>query len=198
VTHPYDDLPELVLGTLDGARRGTVLAHVAACGECRAEVESLARVTDALWLVVPEAEPPAGFEARAARLVPRRARAWPRRVLYAAAALLLVAAGFVAGRGSPTSREAGEMRDGARRVVGYAVVAGGDRPYVYVTVEGWGESGDYVVEVVDRDGAHTAVTPVHIAAGRGAAGGPLPVAFRDVRAVWVTDAAHREWCAYRV
>ena len=55
---------ELVLGTLDGERRAATAAHLATCAACRSEVEDLTRVTDALWLVAPEAEPPAGFESR--------------------------------------------------------------------------------------------------------------------------------------
>ncbi len=197
MTCPRDDLPELVLGTLDGARRAAVVGHLVTCEACRAEMEALTRVTDALLLALPEAEPPAGFESRVARGFGRR-RVWPRRLLAAAAAVLLLVAGLALGGRHDVATAEGPMRDEARHEVGYAVVSGGDHPYVYVSVDGWGTSGDYVVEVIDRDGAHTPVTSVHIASGRGAAGGPLPVAFADVRAVWVTDAAHSEWCAFRV
>jgi hypothetical protein len=54
------------------------------------------------------------------------------------------------------------------------------------------------VEVIRGDGSHVAVAPIRLTGGRGAAGGPLPVPYRDVRAVWVTDAAHTEWCAFRL
>lgn len=198
MTCPRDDLPELVLGTLDGARRAAVVGHLATCEACREEVEGLTRVTDALLLALPEAEPPAGFESRVARAFGRR-RVWPRRLLAAAAAVLLLVAGLaIGGRRHDVASASGPMRDGARHEVGYAVVSGGAHPFVYVSVDHWGESGDYVVEVIDRDGVHTPVTSVRIASGRGAAGGPLPVAFGDVRAVWVTDAAHTEWCAFRL
>lgn len=192
---------ELVLGTLDGEQRAAVVAHLAGCAECQAEVAALARVADTLWLSAPEAEPPAGFETRVLRAVrPRRRYVTPARLLAAAAAVVLLVAGgvFVSVRDRAPVRVAGAMVDARHAVVGHAVVSGGTPAYVYVSVEGWGESGDYVVEVVRDDDSHVAVAPIHISGGRGTAGGPLPVALRDVRAVWVTDAAHTEWCAYRL
>jgi anti-sigma factor RsiW len=186
---------ELVLGTLDGSRRGAVVAHLASCAGCRAEVEELTRVTDALWLAVPEAEPPAGFETRVLRRTARRP--W-RRVLLAAAAVLLLLAGVVVGSvgaSRPASAASGPMVDQGRARVGTAVVG---RSYVYVAVDSWGESGDYVVEVVRRDGTHVAVAPIRVDGGRGQAGGRLTVPYGDVRAIWVTDPAHTEWCAYRM
>lgn len=192
---------ELVLGTLDGETRAAVVAHLASCAECRDEVASLARVADTLWLSAPEAEPPAGFETKVLRAVrPRRRYVTPVRLLGVAAALVLLLAGVVAGsaRVRGPERSAGVMRDRTSAVVGHAVVAGGDQAYVYVSVDDWGDSGDYVVEVVRRDGSHVAVAPIHIARGRGSAGAPLPVPYGDVRAVWVTDPGHAEWCAYRL
>lgn len=194
-----DAAVELVLGTLDGSRRGEVVAHLASCADCRAEVESLTRVTDALWLVAPEAEPGEGFESRVLRAtVPRRG--WARRALAVAAVLVALVGGLVLGsvRTARPALAEGPMLDAGRARVGRAVVAAGTVPYVFVSVDAWGHSGDYVVEVVRADGSHVAVTPIHLDGGRGAAGGRLPVPYRDVRAVWVTDAAHSEWCAYRL
>jgi hypothetical protein len=199
-----DAAAELVLGTLDGERRAAVVAHLPGCAACRADVEALADVADALWLAAPEAEPPAGFEVAVLRSVRggrRRGSARARRLLAAAAAVLLLAAGVAAGslRGAPATRQAaGPMLDTGRHPVGHAVVSGGDPAYVYVTVDAWGDGGDYVVEVIRDDGAHVRVAPIHLAAGRGSAGGPLPVPYGDVRAIWVTDAAHTEWCAFRL
>jgi hypothetical protein len=117
--------------------------------------------------------------------------------------VLLVAGGVVAAslRGPASARAAGPMLDTARARVGHAVVAapsGGAPAYVFVTVDAWGESGDYEVEVIRRDGTHVAVAPIHLTGGRGEAGGRLPVPYGDVRAVWVTDPAHTEWCAFRL
>jgi anti-sigma factor RsiW len=222
-----DVVAELVLGTLDGERRAAAAAHLATCAACRREVEELTRVTDALWLVAPEAEPPAGFESRVLRAAGRRGRprALPRRVLprrgasrgvvsrgvlsrgvlprragLVAAALLLVLAGAVAGsrQARPAPLAAGRMYDAAHAAVGRAVVSGGAPAYVYVALDSWGHGGDYLVEVVRADGTHVLVAPIHLTGGRGSAGGPLPVPYGDVRAVWVTDADHTEWCGFRL
>jgi hypothetical protein len=56
-----DVLPELALGSLDGATRADVLAHIAHCPGCRAEARTLADVVDGLTALAPEVEPPAGF-----------------------------------------------------------------------------------------------------------------------------------------
>jgi anti-sigma factor RsiW len=190
---------ELVLGTLDGERRAATAAHLATCAACRSEVEDLTRVTDALWLVAPEAEPPAGFESRVLRAA--RRRVLPRRALLVAAALVLVAAGVLAGgswQARPAPLAAGRMYDTAHAAVGRAVVSGGTPAFVYVALDDWGHDGEYVVEVIRRDGTHVPVGPIHLTAGRGSAGGPLPVPYDDVRAVWVTDPGHTEWCGFRL
>ncbi len=190
---------ELVLGTLDGETRALVVGHLASCASCRAEVADLTRVTDALWLTAPEAEPPAGFESRVLRAVRPRRRLWSPRLLATAAAVLVFAAAFVVvARPSGAPEAAGAMLDRSRTAVGHAVVHGGSPSYVYVTLDHWGDGGDYVVEVIRKDGSHVVVTPIHLTGGRGSAGGPLPVAFGDVKAVWVTDRAHTEWCAFKV
>lgn len=195
---------ELVLGTLDGERRAATAAHLATCAACRREVEELTRVTDALWLVAPEAEPPAGFESRVLRAAGRPRRRTRGRVLLVAAALVLVAAGVVAGQAGgsrqarPAPLAAGRMYDTAHAAVGRAVVSGGTPAFVYVALDDWGHDGEYLVEVIRRDGTHVPVGPIHLTAGRGSAGGPLPVPYDDVRAVWVTDPEHTEWCGFRL
>jgi anti-sigma factor RsiW len=199
---------ELVLGTLDGERRAATDAHLATCAACRREVEELTRVSDALWLLAPEAEPPAGFESRVLRAVRLRAvrpRRPARSLLAVAAVSLLLAAGlFAAGlaagarQARPAPLAAGRMYDTAHVAVGRAVVSGGTPSYVYVALDAWQHSGDYVVEVVRDDGTHVAVGTIRLTAGRGAAGAPLTVPYGDVSAVWVTDAAHTEWCGFRL
>jgi Putative zinc-finger len=73
--------PELALGIVTGDQRARALAHLAGCGDCRARVEELSGVADALLLLAPAREPPAGFESRVlARLpAPARPRRWLRR-----------------------------------------------------------------------------------------------------------------------
>jgi anti-sigma factor RsiW len=91
--------PELALGIADGEQRAEALEHLAGCAECRAHLESLARVADELLLLAPPLEPPLGFEDRvASRLSAAPAAAAPaprrrgRRFALAFGALACVAA----------------------------------------------------------------------------------------------------------
>src|SRR4051812_7505939 len=89
--------PEMALGSLDGAVRAEVLAHMAKCSMCRAEVRDLSEVVDGLAALAPAVEPPSGLADRvldAIRVesppvapVPIRQRRWRTRdVLVAAVA----------------------------------------------------------------------------------------------------------------
>jgi hypothetical protein len=95
--------PELALGTLDGPTRGDALAHVARCDVCRAHVQELAEVVDRLIAVAPEAEPPPGFESSVIDRIAAEPdevsarRRGPSRLVLAAAAVVLLLAGSVAG-----------------------------------------------------------------------------------------------------
>ncbi len=65
---------ELALGIADARERADALRHLTECAACRRALEELSEVADELLLVVPEREPPAGFEARVlARLEAARA-----------------------------------------------------------------------------------------------------------------------------
>jgi anti-sigma factor RsiW len=90
-------LAELALGVADGEERGRALQHLAACPECRAELEKLSGVADELALLAPHREVPVGFESRvlANVLPPRQARRRRRlRLVLAPAAAALAAAGI--------------------------------------------------------------------------------------------------------
>ncbi|MEU9118784.1 hypothetical protein AB0C96_02805 [Streptomyces sp. NPDC048506] len=58
---------ELALGVLSGRERAEAAAHLDRCADCREYVEQLVLVGDGLLGLLPEVEPPAGFEARVAR-----------------------------------------------------------------------------------------------------------------------------------
>src|SRR5205807_10018654 len=82
--------PELALGTLPGDQRASVLAHLDGCGRCRRLVKELADTADALLLLAPEVEPPAGFARRVARgLRPARSSRWRPAVAAAVVALVV-------------------------------------------------------------------------------------------------------------
>ena len=89
-TDARDLVPEAALDVLDAPVRADVLAHLASCPSCRAELGALSAAADALLLAVPPVEPPAGFESRvAARMVAPRRRRWVTPALAAAAALVI-------------------------------------------------------------------------------------------------------------
>lgn len=56
--------PEYVLGTLDAASRDGVLAHLAECPACRAEVAAVSQVCDAIGRSVTPVDPPAALRDR--------------------------------------------------------------------------------------------------------------------------------------
>src|SRR5689334_11877503 len=91
-----DLAPELALGVLGGAERAEALEHVDHCTLCRTHVSELSEVADALTLLSPEAEPPAGFEDRVLQSVgAQRRRSWRNASLgrLVAAAAVIVALG---------------------------------------------------------------------------------------------------------
>jgi hypothetical protein len=55
---------ELALGSLTGSDRSAALAHLESCEACQAALKELSVAADALLLLAPEADPPAGFEVR--------------------------------------------------------------------------------------------------------------------------------------
>ncbi|MQY38995.1 hypothetical protein SRB17_70100 [Streptomyces sp. RB17] len=115
---------ELALGVLPGRERAEAVAHLDRCADCREYVRQLTLVGDRLVGLLPDGEPPAGFETRVARRLaeqasasearagvsgraPRDLRARARRArlrLAAVATALTVAVGF-AGWGVGTAVE---------------------------------------------------------------------------------------------
>ncbi|MFD9095332.1 hypothetical protein [Streptomyces collinus] len=58
---------ELALGVLPGRERAAALAHLDRCAECREYVGDLSGAADKLLDLLPDHEPPLGFESRVAR-----------------------------------------------------------------------------------------------------------------------------------
>jgi hypothetical protein len=55
---------ELALGVLTGRERAQAIAHLDRCDTCREDVRQLMATSDGLLALLPESEPPAGFETR--------------------------------------------------------------------------------------------------------------------------------------
>ncbi|MGV9630325.1 zf-HC2 domain-containing protein, partial [Streptomyces sp. NPDC003487] len=58
---------ELALGVLAGRERARAIAHLDRCADCREHVRQLTLVGDRLIGLLPDREPPVGFETRVAR-----------------------------------------------------------------------------------------------------------------------------------
>ena len=104
--HPDDDLPLLVSGRLEAARRQQVEAHIAECARCRAEIELLEAVRQA---VREEPYPPAPLElgwqrlrrglhdrSQGHRAPSARHPGWLRMALAASLAMLVLQSAFIA------------------------------------------------------------------------------------------------------
>ena len=74
-----DLAPELAVNIVGGPERAEALDHMSECGPCRAFVAELAEAADALTLLAPEAEPPAGLRTAS----DRRDRVGPTPVVAA-------------------------------------------------------------------------------------------------------------------
>src|SRR4051794_6944501 len=104
--------PEFALGILGGAERAEVVLHVNGCARCQAYVAELTEAADAIPQLVPEAEPPQGFEAGGLnRLSADRRRGRGRWVpasaaVAAAAAIISVTVVRVVEAGDETSTPA--------------------------------------------------------------------------------------------
>jgi anti-sigma factor RsiW len=151
-THVRELAPELALGIADGEQRAEALEHLAGCADCRAHLESLARVADELLLLAPPLEPPLGFEDRVAtRIAAPAAAAPPRRrrrfalAFAAAACVAALAAGAVWTATSSDRELASDYRAALERVDGNYFATG--------TLEAAG--GEEVGDVYAYDGDHS-------------------------------------------
>ena len=86
--------PEFALGILSGAERAEVVLHLNGCARCQALVTELTEAADLIPQLVPEVEPPPGFEARVLRRLGederRTRRRWVAAVAAVAAAAMIV------------------------------------------------------------------------------------------------------------
>jgi hypothetical protein len=117
--------PDFAFGILDGEARSDVLLHLDHCPSCQRYVSELSETADALVLLAPEAEPPAGFERRALdRIVESsRRRRWRTTKLVAVTAaaatiLSVVAVRIVDENRTPTSEIAASATSKTVAMVG--------------------------------------------------------------------------------
>jgi hypothetical protein len=208
-----DLVAELALGVLDGEARGSALAHIERCAQCRLEVARSTEVVEALVLLTPGSEPPAGFDARvlerldAARRASKPGTRRRRRPLSMVLVTTLLAVGavfllpaLVAGGDHGTPVATATMRTATGDTVGTGFLHRGAPAWIVVTVPGWLRPGPapygsatYTVRIARRDGSSSVVPAAFDANGTWAssltdhAGGVASVAIVDHQGhVWCT------------
>jgi len=203
-----DRAPELALDVLAGTERSEVLEHLDGCARCRAEVGELSEVADLLPKLAPEAEPPAGFDARILSMMrgDRRRRLLRRgaTALTAAAAAAILSIVIVRVVDADRAPERAEATAPLRTVamvgpeglpVGQVAVSGSGTAQVAVTVtvDYSVPDGTYSLEVQADPAAPRPIGTIVVRGGRGAwkGSGPVP---RTRSTLAMTDAAGTVVC----
>lgn len=204
----HDAAPEFALGVLDAESRADLVQHIDRCSACRAHVAELAEAGDAIMLLAPEAEPPAGFEQRAldAMIRPERRRRWrtPKLVAVAAAAaaiLSVVTVRIIDERRAPSTTVAAPTRQtvamiGANglRVGDVQVAGGGDTLALTVTVDYALDDGAYLVVIDPTEGARRSLGTVEVTGGKGSWTGTVPTP-TGTAGVSLVDSVGRTRCS---
>jgi hypothetical protein len=178
--------PEMALGSLDGAVRADVLAHMARCAMCCAEVRDLSEVVDGLATLAPAVDPPSGLtdrvldairvESPAPPPVPIGRRRWRTRDIVvaaiAAAVLGIVGTATVVAVRDAHHASSNQVALNARDLtvapmigasdqsVGDAYISRGASPWVLVNVS-YGLHGDgYRLVGVTANGAVVDIGPM--------------------------------------
>jgi len=194
--------PELALEVLGGAERAEALEHLGSCAGCRNYLAELTEVVDALPVLVAEADPPAGFEARALQKLgvaePRWRRRFSRTVVALIAAMAVAAAASIASVAGVRIAEGGATRP-ARDVaeaalvdrqgapVGTVVVPSGSRRVVFVAVDGSLPRGAYTLEGRNGNGGWSRIDRFDVAKSAAYVAAPVPDSSWPLTAVRVVD-----------
>ncbi|WP_214368039.1 anti-sigma factor family protein [Pseudonocardia sp. H11422] len=188
---PFDD--DLLLA-------GAALTHLQCCPPCRSQVEGLARVHDRLRALIPDAEPPPGFESRVMdRLRPARPTTGWRMAAAVAVTVVLLGPGWVPAANTAPGPQAGGVA-GQRSVLfaalttqggetGQAYAYPGDPSWLYMYLEAERPGGMVTCTLLFRDGTRMASAPIPILDGDAFWGGPAPVDRTMLAGVRVTDEA---------
>lgn len=187
---------ELALGILPAGERRAVEAHLASCRGCLDEVAAFSALGGQLLELVPDTEPPLGFDrAVLDRLAPRRRR--PSRVaaVLAAVAAVTVACGVGVAltRHSPhpaaPDQAAATLLSGGKAVG--TVYEEGHPAWIWMTVRDGSVSGQVRCQVVQADGTVSTVGSFDLVRGTGSWGAPEPAGLHGVVAARLVDASGR-------
>ncbi|GAA0247470.1 hypothetical protein GCM10009527_050060 [Actinomadura nitritigenes] len=203
-------LPELAAGVAPADERARALRHLAGCGRCQRELEAQTALVDELFQLVPERQPPAGFEASV--LAPMQRRRRPRRLrdalALAASAVLVagVAGGAAAGAVWKETRSDRDLASSYRKTLavahgrylrtvpvdgtsaapagaapaGYVFAYQGTPTWLFVTIGEAGRAGTYSMSLTTRDGRDVPIGAMSVKDGKGSWGRTIPVAVHDI------------------
>lgn len=201
--------PDFAFGILDGEARSEVLLHVDHCPSCQRYVSELSETADALVLLAPEAEPPAGFERRVLdRIVESsRRRRWRTTKLVAVTAAAAIILSVVAVRivdqnrtpgsqiaAAPTSKTVAMVGANGQNVGKVDVGSNGTTMTMNLSVAYALRDGDYSI-VLTRSGTPKGepLGTVHVGGGVGTWSGSTTAAGATQLALKDT-ATGRIWC----
>ena len=206
-----DLAPELALGILGGAERAEVVLHVNRCARCQASVAELAEAADAIPQLVPDAEPPPGFEARVLHRLGADRRRTRRRWVASAAAVAaaativsITAVRVIESGGSTSTTVAAPATAGTAPVAvalqdtasdlpaGWAYVSGARG--LAVTVSYGVAAGGYAVQVKSPDGVAETLGTMTIAHTHGSWTGQTTRPIRGGSTIALVDGAGAAVC----
>lgn len=200
-------LPELAAGVAPAEERAAALRHLAGCGRCHRELEAQTALIDELLHLVPERQPPAGFEASVLAPMMRRGRSRRLRTALVLAASVLLAAALSAGAVWRHTEGDRRLADGYRRTLavahgkylrtvpvsgvdaatttpaGYVFAYQGSPAWLFVTMTAASRPGAYQITLTTRDGRELGLGSMTVRDGRGAWGTTMPVAVHDILVV---------------
>jgi hypothetical protein len=202
--------PELALGILSGAERAEVVLHVNGCARCQAYVAELTEAADVIPQLVPELEPPAGFEARVMHRLGegerRSRRRWLAAVAAVAAAAMIVSVTVVrvvesnddsqSALAPPTTtvhqRPVQVAMEGDGAPAGWAYVSNAHG--VAVSVDYGIPAGSYGVRVEPASGSPETIGTVQVDSQRGSWTGRSEQALGPGSRIALVDASGTEVC----
>jgi hypothetical protein len=194
-------IPELAAGVAAGDERARALGHLSGCPACRRELAATVEVVDELLLLVPERQPPGGFESSVlARLTPAAPprRLWPP-LLWAAsiAAVAVLAAGAVWWQTADDRELASDYRHTLTVAHGHGLSAApllagggetgtvfayqGSPSWIYVTFRSAPPQGRYDVRLLTKDGRRLALPPFTATRGGTAWGSTIQVPIQQIQ-----------------
>jgi hypothetical protein len=203
--------PEFALGILSGGERAEVVLHLNGCARCQALVTELTEAADVIPLLVPEVEPPPGFEARVLRRLGederRSRRRWVAAIAAVAAGAIIVSVTGVrviesnddTQSAAPVTTLANPapvavaMHGGPTDVsAGWAYVSGGHG--VAISVDYGIPAGSYAVRVQPTHRKATSIGTMQVAADRGSWTGHSDAPLAAGARIALVDASGNEVC----